>query len=317
MSSCTHRWDHWPEDPRLRELGLGMAALRYVYQGYAVLPLERGGKKPHRMLPMGGVHNASQDVAQVVMWWQADPAANVGVATGRVSGLTVIDLDVKGAANGMAEFSAFLHRHGLAFPCTALAVTPSTGQHYWLRKAGATAERPGVLPGVDVKGDGGYVVAPPSMRLLSPAGLDTERSEPVPVPYEWSSGCPCSLAAAPPWLDAWLASVPERPVASGLGDAEAPDERSALAQGIAVGHRNRELYRLACSLYRRFGTSPDGAAVVLRRIEAVWLAGSRTDMPRREVLTIVESARRFIEGQEQAERSMHAASANWRARHGT
>lgn len=314
--TCTHDWRNWPETRLIEQIGLGVPALRYIYHGYAVLPLERGGKKPHRMLPMGGVHNASADAEQVISWWRMDPAANIGVATGRMSGLAVIDLDVKGGHNGMASISSFLHENRLDFPYTALATTPSAGQHYWLRKAGSTAERPGVLPGVDVKGDGGYVVAPPSMRLLSPAGLDTERSEPLPVPYEWVSGCPCSPAEAPGWLDAWLASVPERPVGEGMAE-ESPDEQAALAKGIQVGSRNRELYRLACSLYRRFGTGPDGAEVVLRRIEAVWLAGSREDMPRREVLTIIESARRFITQQEQAERSMHAASADWRARHGT
>lgn len=325
VNDCTHSWE-WPDSPKVRELGLGVAAIRYAYHGFAVLPLERGGKKPHRMLPLnpGGVHNATTEMGRIISWWTRDPAANVGVACGQVSELVVLDLDVKADADGVDSITRFMHgieppdvNRRLALPPAPHARTPSGGWHLWMRYPQSFAERPGILPGVDIKGDGGYVVAPPSMKLVQAAGLDTERGEPVPVPYEWTQGCPCTLALMPRWLAELAALTPERPVTGGLSDAEPPDEQAALRGGIAVGSRNRELYRLACSLYRRYGTGPDGAAVVLGRIEGVWLAGSRTDMPRREVLTIVESARRFIEGQQQAERSVHVASADWRARHGT
>lgn len=319
MSPCGHTWT-WPDSELVRQIGLGMPALLYVTFGYAVLPLERGGKKPHRMLPpTGGVHHANADPNSVMDRWSLDPAASIGVATGRPSGIVVIDLDTKNGADGWRSLADFMVPRGLELPAPAvIAVTPSGGRHIWLRKPGGCPERPGILPGVDIKGDGGYVVAPPSMRLMRAAGLDTERSEPVPVPYEWQCGCPCTLPDAPAWLGQWLASVPERPVtAGGMSDEPAPDEAAALERGLEVGTRNRELYRLACSLYRRFGTGTAGAEVVLRRIEAVWLAGSREDMPRREVLTVVESARRFIERQEMAEREAAAASADWRKRHGT
>lgn len=320
---CTHDWRNWPDDARTRELGLGVPALRYAYHGYAVVPCERGGKKPHRMLPeRGGVHHASRDPGQIISWWRQDPAANIGVATGQASALVVMDLDVKGGADGVDSITRFMDgiyppdpSRRFTLPLGPHVRTPSGGWHLWMRHDQPFGDRPALLPGVDLKADGGLVIAPPSMALLTPAGLDTERAEPVPVPYEWTQGCPCTLAQMPRWLAELAAVTPWRP-AAGLAE-ESPDEQAALAGGYSVGTRNRELYRLACSLYRRFGTTPEGAAVVLARIEAVWLAGSRQDMPRSEVLTITESARRFISGQEDAERQMHAASADWRARHGT
>src|SRR5690349_4260241 len=87
-------------DPVVQRYGLGAAAMRYQQRGYAVVPLVRGGKKPHRMLPWrpavpSGVHHATCFPSAAETWWAGDPAANVGVATGQISRLAVIDLDVK------------------------------------------------------------------------------------------------------------------------------------------------------------------------------------------------------------------------------
>ena len=323
--SCDHRWDWWPDTPQVRALGLGVAALRYAELGYAVAPLVRGGKKPHRMLPeRGGIHHATTDPGQIMAWWRQDKAANIGVATGKVSALCVIDLDVKNPqANGPSQMIMHLAANNVSIrDDVATVITPSGGRHLWLRVPDdwPVPERPGILPGVDVKGTGGLIVAPPSMRPVVAAGLDTERSEPVAVPYEWKQGCPCSLGLMPPWMVPWLATAPVAPVwrdDASMSQGEDIDEEEAARHGFEVGQRNRELYRLACSLYRRYGTTPQGAEAVLRRIEVVWDAGDRTGMPRREVLVIVESARRFIERQQERERAMLMGSQPWLDRHGT
>lgn len=308
---CFH-FDFSPDSPGLDQIGLGMPALQYAEMGYAVLPLVRGGKKPHRMLPeTGGVHHATTDPRQITEWWRQDLAANIGVATGSVSRLCVIDLDVKHGGRGPDIFAQFLAHYRLALPEVPYVITPSGGDHIWLRwPAGlAVPERPGILPGVDVKGDGGLVVAPPSMQLTAPMLRPGERAEPVALPYVLASGCPCSAPLTPGWVPQWLASAPAAGATGSGGEApgrseESPDLSALKSTGIPRGQRNAVLYRLACSRYRLHGTGQEGAGRVLDDVRSVWEAGDRSDMGWREVLVIAESARRFIERSERNEMTM-------------
>ena len=302
--SCGHQWQ-MPATDEARAIGFGVMALRYASWGYAVVPCERGGKKPHRMLPpQGGVHWASTDPAQIRGWWSNDPAASIGVATGQVSALAVIDLDVKSGHDGKVSLGEWLRSWGGQLPWPAPAVsTPSGGMHIWLRCALPVPERPSILPGVDVKGDGGLVIAPPSARLVMPLGLDGERAEPVPVPYTWMSGCPCSLPLAPRWLGHWLASAPASAVRTVLTEPLMATVDELRETGVPVGERSNTFYRLACGLYRRCGTGMDGSAVVYEQVRTVWAAGDTRDFTERELRVCVESARKFIRDQEQKERS--------------
>jgi hypothetical protein len=285
-------------------------ALRYASWGYAVLPCERGGKKPHRMLPpQGGVHWATKDPALIRRWWSNDPAASIGVATGQVSALAVLDLDVKGEHNGITEWGKFttFNWAGFGHPW---ARTPSGGVHVWMRvPAGySVPERPGILPGVDFKGDGGLVIAPPSARLVMPLGTDGERVEPVPVPYEWAGGCPCSTPGSPDWVLRWAAKAPLNSTAS----ADPPPDVGELRKtGVPVGERNHTVYRVACGLYRRYGTHQDVSMIVLNIIREIWEASDQRDFGWREVLVCVESARKFIERQRTADRLAFTA---WKTR---
>jgi putative DNA primase/helicase len=307
VTRCAGCFTFSDSTPDIGRYGLGVAAMAYQNRGYAVLPLVRGGKKPHRMLPReGGVHHASHSQLHSASWWAGDPAANVGVATGSTSRLAVIDMDVKGAHNGPLEFARFAAqgRGGLPLPAGPWVRTPSGGCHFWLRtpEGVAVPERPGILPGVDVKGDGGLVVAPPSMALRGVPGPEGH-SEPVPVPYSWA-GCPCSVPAAPGWLLPWLASAPSlgtaAPTPAGDGGGEL-DLAQLEASGIPRGQRNSTLYRAACKLSRLHGTSPSGSARVIERVRAIWEAGDRADLPWTEVLVTVESARRWVAKQERDE----------------
>lgn len=269
--------------------------------GYAVLPLARGGKRPHRMLgERGGVHRASRDPEEIREWWSLDMAANVGVATGSASRLVVLDLDVKHGADGVAQLAGFMEANGLSMPLPVVgAVTPSGGWHQWLRvpDGAVVPERPGILPGVDVKGDGGYVVACPSMLAVVPHDRSGGGTGEVHVPYEWKTGCPHEAPGAPAWLGYWAqsaASVSRADSRDHPGDrdeGDVPDESA----GLEVGSRNRSMYRLACSLYRKLGTDPQASSAVLERLRAVWDRTDHHDFGWSEVLTCAESARRFIE----------------------
>jgi hypothetical protein len=316
--SCGHlKYD--AATPEIATLGLGVAALDYQRAGYAVLPLIRGGKKPHRMLPeTGGVHHGSLLERDVRAWWSADPAANIGVATGIVSRLMVIDLDVKGGSNGPQGFAIWLLNESKELPAGCYVKTPSGGVHLWFRTPAGkpVPERPGILPGVDIKGNGGLVVAAPSMQLTSSMMRPGEQGgEQVPVPYD-AHGCPlCQVPLAPPWLLDWAATA----VSTGSArQAEHQDDsldlEHAIKHGIPMGQRNHTLYRLACQLYRKHGTGPASADLVIGQIQLAWSASDRTDMPWREVLVTVESARRFIQQAERNDQIMMQQTIGWLGR---
>src|SRR5215469_15086352 len=241
------------DDQLAQRLGLGAAALRYLKLGYRVLPLQRGGKKPHRMLPEhGGVHLATSYPSQVWEWWKQDPAANVGIACGQQSQLVVIDLDVKRGQMGPAVFAHFLREHGWldGWPAGPWVKTPSGGVHLWVRTKDPVPERPGILPGVDIKAAGGLVVAPPSMSLAHPASRPGDAAGvavPVPLPYMWE-GCPCQVPLAPDWLTEWAHTAPTQGTQRSVEEIKTVAIEELRKDGIEPGSRNVIMYQAACSL---------------------------------------------------------------------
>jgi hypothetical protein len=126
---------------------LGRAAVAYARAGFNAHPLERGGKRP---LLRGWQKRASSDPRIVAGLWEGKPNANIGLRTG--DRLAVIDVDP---------------RHGgeinPAWPATRTVRTRSGGWHLYYRVEGEVRNSAGKLAeGVDVRGDGGYVVGPPS-----------------------------------------------------------------------------------------------------------------------------------------------------------
>lgn len=159
-----------------------MAALRYAARGWAVLPIRGGSKVP---LTQNGVKDASTSEMVIRRWWQQWPTANVGIATGSISGIVVLDIDPK---NGGEASSAELDT-----PSTMHARTGGGGWHYLFTASGPQRGRNGYRPGVDIKADGGYIVAPPSMHASG-------------ARYEWLSDG--ELAPAPEWMLQAMAPPP-------------------------------------------------------------------------------------------------------------
>jgi Bifunctional DNA primase/polymerase, N-terminal len=319
-----------PDDPVANRIGLGAAALRYNQAGLRTLSLARCGKNPHKMLgdhrtlgDRGGVYQATADQRVNAERHAADPAANVGVATGSVSQLAVIDGDRKHyGIDGPSNFARFLLSNGLPFPDAPWVRTPTGGVHIWLRTPPGVRvpERPGILEGVDVKGDGGYVVVPPSMLLIHPDSRPGKGGgKPAPIPYQWADdSCLCQAPLAPGWLIPWLESAPATGTPHGSGNGSGngsggdPLDLASLARtGVPRGQRNHTLYRLACSRYRVHGTSPGGVAAVLAELETVLAASDRAGFTGRELRVLAESARRFIEGQERYEDGLRRLASPW------
>lgn len=138
-----------------------------------------------------GHNSATTDPSVITSWWTAWPDANIGIATGPASGLVVLDDDPRNGGNDtLAELEA---RHG-KMPATIQTLTGGGGTHDYFLHPGAgiyVKSKDGVLgPGIDVKGDGGYIVAPPSLHRSGKR-----------YAWEWSSlPGEVNLAPLPDWM---------------------------------------------------------------------------------------------------------------------
>lgn len=214
------------------------AALEYLRLGFSVIPLRPKAKEP----ALGSWREyqgrrAAED--EIRRWWTSMPAANVGIATGAVSGIVVLDVD---GEQGRASLD------GKQLPATACSST-GKGYHYFFKHPGGTVGNAvGLLPGVDVRGDGGYVVAPPS---LHPSGRV----------YEWAlHPVETPPAAMPQWL---LELLRAKPGASSNDKSEKLDPVQVLA-GVPEGERDQTLFRYACRLRSKGMTKEEALALVLQ-----------------------------------------------------
>ena len=149
------------------------AALLYADRGWPVFPCLQDGKLP---LTQHGFKDATTNEDQIRRWWSRTPDANLGIALG-VAGLVVIDPDRhEGKPDGLVALQELEKAHG-RLPDAPSVETPSGGFHHYF--AGHAKTRT-LAPGLDLKGDGGYIIAPPSTfdgiayrwtRTLSPDDL--------------------------------------------------------------------------------------------------------------------------------------------------
>jgi hypothetical protein len=208
------------------------AAVAYAGRGLPVFPCN--GKKPHTE---HGFQDASTDSEQVLAWWKCWPEANIGIRTGLDSLLVVLDVDVQHGGGG--TLAELVKRHG-ELPAAPEVLTGGGGKHFYFAHPGReirnSAGRLG--QGLDVRGEGGYVIAPPSVHENGRA-------------YKWTRPL-----GPPPPMPAWL-----------LDDAHVRTNGAAppVADVIPVGRRRQELLSLA-GTFRRRGL---GAEEILTTLTAV------------------------------------------------
>jgi putative DNA primase/helicase len=194
-------------------------ALELARHGFHVLPVQPGKKTPavkgEADGPRWGATNGTAELADLF----SRPELNLGISCGP-SNLVVLDLDVKGDANGVAWLDEKIARHG-ALPNTIEAETPSGGRHiYFAAPDFPVSNSAGkIAPGVDIRADGGYVVAPPS--VIHADGLSTT--------YEWKN--PPGLFEAAPLPD-WLVDLLRPPLPlSQLAAPSRPDFGNSIIFG--------------------------------------------------------------------------------------
>lgn len=224
--------------PPARLSKLGRSALIYaVEHGWRVFPLHTadangcscnnpacGGPGKHPRTPRGCL-DATTDAKRVHAWWTQWPDANVGIATG--GGLVVLDIDPR---HGGDDTLVDLRRSLGAIPDTVEVLTGGGGRHIYLASPDGvdvrnSANKLGV--GVDVRGEGGYVVAPPSVHATGRC-------------YGWEVSSRPGEVDVAPLPDAWLAAVTARPKLRVVVGAK--------GEPFPEGERNDSLYRRGCSM---------------------------------------------------------------------
>jgi len=196
---------------------LGRAALRFASFGWFVFPCRARKKEP---ATRHGLLDAKRDEQAIEQCWTDNPQLNVAVRTGAESGIVVLDVD---GETGWDSLHALEDQHG-DLPKTASVVTPRGGEHLYFQHPGReirnTTGFPG--PGLDIRGDGGYVLAPPSV------GTDGRLYE-----VDESAG----VKPMPSWL---LEALTERQRADNAR-IKATDWQRFILDGVAKGERDTRM----------------------------------------------------------------------------
>ena len=148
----------------LNALSLVEAAEAYTRLGLAVFPLLPRSKEP---ATAHGLKDATTDLRQIRRWWKRNPQYNIGLATGEISGgLCVIDLDAhpEKGRDGFGSFERMARAAGGDLPDTWTATTGSGGRHLVYKTGEPLRNAADIMPGVDIRANGGYIVAPPSIH---------------------------------------------------------------------------------------------------------------------------------------------------------
>jgi putative DNA primase/helicase len=255
------------------------AALRYASQGYAVLPLhsldhgvctcgspvcKAPGKHPRTPR---GVLDASTEPEMIEWWWREFPSANIGLRTG--DGVAVLDIDPR--HGGDASLQRLIEIHG-ALPDTPTVRTGGGGSHHYFLVPQGFRGSIGRLAGIDVKAEGGYVVAPPSVHASGAAYVWDEA-------HDLEHGI---LAALPEWLEVALNCASPKKVTVGQGSGQ-----------VTEGSRNATLTSLAGTL-RRKGLTADALEAALLTLNRKQCVPPLEDA---EVRRIAQSVSRYDAGE--------------------
>src|SRR5262245_20745241 len=160
-------------------------ALCLAQKGLAVFPCRPRDKRP---ATINGLNDATTDPEAITAWWRQDPNFNVAIATGAVSGIFVIDVDGTDAEAALRRLEV---EHATLPP--SVEVITARGRHVYFQMPDIDLRNSAskIAPHVDTGGNGGYVLAPPSIH---PTGRR----------YAWSVDSACTIAPAPAWLLAKL-----------------------------------------------------------------------------------------------------------------
>ncbi|WP_342373033.1 bifunctional DNA primase/polymerase [Propioniciclava soli] len=253
------------------------AAILLAEGGVPVFPCAPGGKTP---TTRHGHLDATTDRRQVREWWRRSPWANIGIPTGAASGLVVVDVDMHGPANGMEAFVR-AGNAGLVKGWGLLVDTPTGGQHAYFPAIPDIEQRSWQAgsAGIDFRGDGGYIVAPPSVRMID--GIPTRYRI---VVERLGPASPVDSARLRDFLDPRPTPTHHAKPARDRDGADA--ERLASWLGRQATDRNLKLFWASCRL-------AEGGVPVSDAVDAM-VSTAQSDFGEREITRTVHSAYRSV-----------------------
>ncbi len=212
------------------QLEMVESALAYAKRGWHVFPCT---KKKSPATP-NGFKDATTDEEAIVQWWNRNPGSIIGIRTGKESGFWVVDIDEK---NGKSGYQSLTDHFGDEFEVDEdndlFALTASGGLHLCFQYDNDNPVGTGAnyLEGVDIRGDGGYIIAAPSSVIV---GDDFEK-------YQWKD-----VTKDPRPAPEWAQSLPKlRPAIKSK-----PEVSTSIFHGVPLGARDESIFRLACLLER-------------------------------------------------------------------
>ena len=243
------------------ERSLINTALTLAHRGRAVFPCLPYDKRP---ATARGLKDATTNLGTIRDWWRREPLFNVAVATGAVSGFFVVDIDGVDAEGALQKLELELGE----FRPTVEVIT-ARGRHVYFKmpKSPVPNSVGKIAVGVDVRGDGGYVLVP---RSIHPSGRA----------YAWSVDTTSTIATAPDWL---LARV-TRPCGAKLS-APPSEWRTLVSDHVEQGQRDVTVTRFCGYLLRRY-VDP---FIVLEMLQLWNLAHCRPPLPPHDIGRIVAS----------------------------
>lgn len=266
-----------------REAGLPVAASQLAAAGLPVFPCVPGAKRP---LTEHGFHDATTNLGRVEQWWGRWPEANIGVPTGQASGLVVVDVDVHSEADGYRWFGR-ANRAGLTVGWDVLVSTPSGGMHAYYPVAPGTEQQrswQAAMAGIDFRGDGGYIIVPPSVVQYEDSAVAYQLARIAGTPPR-----PVDASGLRQFLDPRPSPAFRRTTRGPRREADV----SRLASWVAArgeGERNRGLFWAACRLAENDIPAADA-------VEVLSAAASQAGLGQREIAATIRSAYRTTHGE--------------------
>jgi len=252
-------------------------ALDYLRRGWSVIPMRKRDKRPAiRWQEFQSVRASEQEVHDWLSRWPED---NVGIVTGAVSGLVALDVDPR---HGGEDSLKNLEREHGPLPRTLETITGGGGRHiYFAHPGGTVRNRVGIAQGIDLRGDGGCIVAPPSVH---PSGNR----------YKWARGCgpgQAKLAPLPHWLQQMVSNEEQRAGHTLIY------WRELLREGVQEGERNNTTASITGHLLWH-GVDPDVALELMLCWNRIRCRPPLDDV---EVARTVQSITRLHERHEEGE----------------
>lgn len=258
-------------------------ALGYAARGFSVVPVHSAQKHrcscgnakcsspgKHPRMKWQGHANTKLTEDEINSFWSRYPESNIGIATGAISGLSIIDIDDQVGVDALREIGIDID--AIDAP---VVQTGGGGLHIYCRYNGELGTRAGVLPKVDIRSDGGLIIAPPSVHTSGRR-------------YEWVEGMSLD-DFAPLELDLTWAARPTNGHRAKSDTLAAQPEYwfEQTLRGVGQGGRNDAATRLA-GRYLGLGMT---AAEVLLILES-WNQTNDPPLPRRDIETVVDSISR-------------------------